>query len=556
MKVIALFLLLPFFVQAQFVDLYKISETKLDPNKEFSIQHEMNPYIVPEFYVSNQITVWEYGVFLRSVQYDSSELYFQSMLPDLELLGFNSLEDYFGNLSYADDPVMGVSWCQAFEFCNWLNDVSGIRALSDHYYRMPLLTEWIAMDKHLDKKKGKDGLKENGTLLDWTLTNRDETSLDIFFQNTREFKEFTYFAMETDPPSLKRKIAKGKSYSGQNIFGYGRTYYQDSAYAEVGFRVIYAKTSLSNTLYGPFTNPPENNRTEILMNYSGDNGYIIHSSDKIKQGEFLQIYKDKSTVEGHYQWNQKNGIWTLSDPKKKVLDRRLYNDNQHFVRLIRSENENASTYKADWKLNPPAKYRNGVPLYDYVTEGDVLYSKRMWRLLYADSNAHINGSEMYQRLIAQAMSDDIHAYNALDDQFRTALSHEQVELISNKSFEVIGFEIKEDFFLDAERRCAEARIIGIAPFYMLDGKRIKVCWFYYPEIRPILWELALLEGNKSKWTNTDEAMNHRYFYAPISRVSMIYSRTANDSIDSQEEELKLLQTEHAYWLKQLKGHDN
>ena len=47
---------------------------------------------------------------------------------------------------------------------------------------------------------------------------------------------------------------------------------------------------------------------------------------------------------------------------------------------------------------------------------------------------------------------DIHAYNALDDQFRTALSHEQVELISNKSFEVIGFEIKEDFFLDAENR--------------------------------------------------------------------------------------------------------
>ncbi|MCS6916632.1 MAG: gliding motility protein GldN [Chitinophagales bacterium] len=201
--------------------------------------------------------------------------------------------------------------------------------------------------------------------------------------------------------------------------------------------------------------------------------------------------------------------------------------------------------------------------YDYVSENDVYWHKRIWRLI--DVNEKMNLPFRYEGLdwsklkplVAvlrdAALSGEIQVYD--DDQFRTPLTPEQVrqrgagfdtipisdlegnyikdtvvERLFNPNL-VRSYRIKEDWFFNKKSSQMMVRIMGIAPLYFDEGAQISypIFWVYYPACRPILARAeAFNPRNDSQRWSWEDVLEMRLFSSIIIKESNVFDRRIQD----------------------------
>ncbi len=213
-----------------------------------------------------------------------------------------------------------------------------------------------------------------------------------------------------------------------------------------------------------------------------------------------------------------------------------------------------------------------IPIpYQFVREADVLWSKRIWRivdlrqkmnyLLYYPTVIMQDRESFLQRLVRAIKYNEINAYDPIDDEFTTRMSYEQVlknlgaedriEKQEDENGQVVDVEIKgqidwkqikellvkEDWFFDKQRSVMEVRIIGICPILhqiqqLNTGEesdssqqiqRKQTFWVYFPEARNVLANTDVFNAfNDAHRITFDDLFWKRQFDSYIIKESNVW----------------------------------
>jgi hypothetical protein len=169
---------------------------------------------------------------------DSSAAFYRSQFPDSAMALPEIYRQYISGDKYDNYPVVGVSWDNAMNYLRWRTINANKDRIYDTIYRLPVLSEWIAAYNYFQTTKT---LKEemSGDFSDWTLNLKDESTFDINLKYGYLDAENIYYALPSDPPVLKRKIAVGSSFHyGQLHLSEFQSYYEFHGYAHISFRYV------------------------------------------------------------------------------------------------------------------------------------------------------------------------------------------------------------------------------------------------------------------------------------------------------------------------------
>lgn len=201
--------------------------------------------------------------------------------------------------------------------------------------------------------------------------------------------------------------------------------------------------------------------------------------------------------------------------------------------------------------------------YDFLHEKDILWEKRVWRLI--DVREKRNQHFAYEKqpfirvLLDAAKGGNIQAYSVVDDEFTSPLAQQEMQQLGSSVDTVITFDpetfqeivnvvvnelnpndvkqyrVKEVYFFDEERSDLGVRILGIAPIinrYDDNGNFLNsgpMFWAYYPELRPILAKTASFnESNDVNHMSWEDIFEARIFSSYIIKESNVYDRRIQD----------------------------
>lgn len=239
--VFLLIFLLPFLSFSQVdIKMYQIPTQFLNLYNEIGFNTINKDVAVKGFEISEQITFKEYKRYLETVKEDSSQSFYYTQLPDSSIGSYEVWSTYISDPIYEHYPVLGISWENAMNYCNW-------RTLQENgdsiqfVYRLPLLPEWLAANYYLNKENNIPN-DFNKNYADWTLNTKDESlyyhtlaespSLNIFL--------YAYNSEPGDPPALRRKMVVGNSYLYQmpHPLFHNFSFYEFKGYRQVAFRIV------------------------------------------------------------------------------------------------------------------------------------------------------------------------------------------------------------------------------------------------------------------------------------------------------------------------------
>jgi gliding motility associated protien GldN len=216
--------------------------------------------------------------------------------------------------------------------------------------------------------------------------------------------------------------------------------------------------------------------------------------------------------------------------------------------------------------------RKAVP-YKFLREGDVMWSKRIWRVI--DLNEKINQVLYYPTVrIGDRMSlidlliwgietEGLTAYSTSDDRFTQPIGKPQIDEAFGAGTKIVTYPdengnevektiekevntsevkqllIKEDWFFDRGYSTMDVRIIGICPvrFYIKESDgadggdaetRIQpTFWVYFPEARRILANHEVFnEFNDAERKTFDDIFFKRKFNSLISKETNVHDDRA------------------------------
>lgn len=265
-------------------------------------------------------------------------------------------------------------------------------------------------------------------------------------------------------------------------------------------------------------------------------------------GEYEEFYKNgQRKVSGNFENNQKVGKWTLWDSLGVERMVRMYTNN-HVFQVISAKNAKGEIVSYPFEKDPQTRHRHGYIEHPVVNEKDVLYIRRLWRLLPpGEMNAlFFEDDRLFETLRKYVLSEEpFQVYE--DDEFKNLIgSNFRSELLQNQ-WEIVGYHIKEDWFYDAKRACMNVRLVGIAPVIRNETGVRELFWLYYPHIR------HYLSAHPSDSLSTfDDAFYARAFSSRIVREGAVVTK----SIEGEDMEsltrkitLELLATELNFWLR-------
>jgi gliding motility associated protien GldN len=201
--------------------------------------------------------------------------------------------------------------------------------------------------------------------------------------------------------------------------------------------------------------------------------------------------------------------------------------------------------------------------YDHINEKDVLWQKRIWRVI--DVREKINHPFKYEErpliniLLDLSRKGDIRAFSTVDDKFTDQISEEEIKNIGSsidtittidpETFDPITeivfneldpadvkkYRIKEEWYFDEERSEMGVRILGIAPImdkYDDNGNfiaEIPMFWCYYPEVREVLArEEVFNEYNEAQRMTWEDLFEARHFSSYVYKENNVFNRRIKD----------------------------
>lgn len=206
-----------------------------------------------------------------------------------------------------------------------------------------------------------------------------------------------------------------------------------------------------------------------------------------------------------------------------------------------------------------------VLAYPPLREADILWEKRIWRLI--DVREKMNKTFAYPPapffniLVKAASEGDLTAYDAENDAFEFPLDKKgleeilydidtievpdpetgelKYEVIRNEIFyeDVKRYRVKEVWFFDEQASALRVRILGIAPLIEVRGERgdfryeKPLFWVHYPSCREVLARhKVFIEGNDAATTSWEDLFEMRYFASTIYKESNIHDNRIQDYV--------------------------
>ena len=217
------------------------------------------------------------------------------------------------------------------------------------------------------------------------------------------------------------------------------------------------------------------------------------------------------------------------------------------------------------------KAQHPVVAYPPLREADVVWSKRLWRIidlrekinlpLYYPLDAHDQFTSLFDVIKTGILSGEFNAYGkpSFDDSFKNALSVSEVQAILIKidsthiGMNILGEEVvqplkteitsenvtqylvKEDWYFDKQRSKLEVRIIGICPMVESFSESgdfrgyQPLFWVYFPDVRNALSRHVVFNRmNQGALLTFDDVFAKRMFSSVIIKESNVYDRYIAD----------------------------
>ncbi len=244
--------------------------------------------------------------------------------------------------------------------------------------------------------------------------------------------------------------------------------------------------------------------------------------------------------------------------------------------------------------------RQVIP-YPYLREADVMWSKRVWRVVdlsekinmplrYPLSNSTQDRKSLIDLCLTAIKEGSLTAYSTVDDEFTLPATMNEVEskggarrdtvkmqrpdppydeydtviAMEFSPDKVIGYRIKEDWFFDKQRSVIDVRIIGFAPLiFAVDeygnvregNLKVPLFWVYYPEARKLLANSeAFNRTNDAERRSFDDIFQKRLFGSYIYKESNVYDRRIEDYrqgisqlLESERIKNEITNFEHDMW---------
>lgn len=524
---------------------------------------------VDEIEVSDLVTWKYYKVFLSEVSRTKGPFMYEQCVPKLPA---DILNDALHSKKYDKEAVTGVSWRVAREYAKWKTVFDNKKGYS-FKYRLPSIDEWLFTHKKIKSKTDIDkGVAE------WTLSAKDESYI---YARRGVGLAYSYEALESDPPALKRKLVMGKSisFSSDKLSEYSQiSYYQDSAYNHVGFRLVKREAD------GDVLDLPREWACDYLKNYDpwlfGGDATYSDSSGKIEYskelygrltGPYTSYYPNgKVKVKGHFYNHMRLGKWEVYDSLGHLIQTRNYTDRNSFTITKQSKKTKLQIALQNKLQYFEERDDEGKVIYDHLSERDIFFAVRFWSKIESDGNRSLFRQNYLLRTLSTAFKlGEVTCYDTLDDQFRTELMYEEYQKRVNG--EAIRFELKTDFFYDISRNYGDSRIIGICPvvFDSITKKEVRLGWFYFPQVRSVLRKayvnpsmhlpirtgyLRARPNNYYYPYNLDDLFFAGDFEASITKMSS-YVRFDDERSDSETiSPFYFIELEHDLWLNIADSH--
>ena len=236
------------------------------------------------------------------------------------------------------------------------------------------------------------------------------------------------------------------------------------------------------------------------------------------------------------------------------------------------------------------KNERRILAYDHVREADILWQKRVWRVLDVREkiNLPFNNPErpLINILLEAAEDDKIELYSVIDDKFTTPMTEEErgaiaggidtVPVINPDDYSVTydlvprelnpddvrRYRLQEVWYFDKESSTMKVRILGIAPLKdELDENgnvlyERAMFWVYYPGARQVLAnENAFTSANDAANRSWEDVFESRFFNSYIIKESNVTDRRIEDYKTDGRERLmeaerikqRIFNFEHDLW---------